>query len=234
MQAQPDMRRQRTMAAAAILLAGLTLGFTFGRMSVWLVGLDYSNGGRTAPEPARETQVSQRANPAPPAPAVSATPGPAPSETPPAAGPQANTAPPLAPPANPSPAAAAPEPGLPAPSGARAAAATAAPSQEPPKPVVAPNWRAASSDRTPSAAGNDAEAGAGPSLKLINPAASDPRAAAAEPAGKPDGNDTGVAETEIDRPGIAACEKRYSSFRRSDGTYQPYGGGRRQRCPLLR
>ena len=32
---------------------------------------------------------------------------------------------------------------------------------------------------------------------------------------------------------LARCERRYSSFRRSDGTYQPYGGGRRQRCPLL-
>ena len=30
------------------------------------------------------------------------------------------------------------------------------------------------------------------------------------------------------------CERRYSSFRRSDGTYQPFDGGPRKRCPLLR
>jgi hypothetical protein len=43
-----------------------------------------------------------------------------------------------------------------------------------------------------------------------------------------------VAQIETDRQGIAACERRYSSFRRSDGTYQPFGGGPRLRCPLLR
>lgn len=30
------------------------------------------------------------------------------------------------------------------------------------------------------------------------------------------------------------CERRYSSFRQSDGTYQPFDGGPRRRCPLLR
>lgn len=33
---------------------------------------------------------------------------------------------------------------------------------------------------------------------------------------------------------IAACERRFASFRRSDGTYQPYGSRGRQLCPLLR
>jgi hypothetical protein len=35
-------------------------------------------------------------------------------------------------------------------------------------------------------------------------------------------------------PGFAECERRYSSFRASDGTYQPYGSGSRARCPHLR
>jgi hypothetical protein len=29
------------------------------------------------------------------------------------------------------------------------------------------------------------------------------------------------------------CRRRFSSFRESDGTYQPYGGGARMRCPHL-
>lgn len=33
---------------------------------------------------------------------------------------------------------------------------------------------------------------------------------------------------------VAQCERRYSSFRRSDGTYQPFGSGTRRPCPLLR
>jgi len=33
---------------------------------------------------------------------------------------------------------------------------------------------------------------------------------------------------------LAECERRYSSFRRSDGTYQPYGSRPRELCPLLR
>lgn len=30
------------------------------------------------------------------------------------------------------------------------------------------------------------------------------------------------------------CDARYRSFRWSDGTFQPYGGGPRQLCPYLR
>jgi len=216
------------MAAAAILLAGLTLGFTLGRMSVWLVGFDPPNAARTAPETA-----NRRPTAGPPGQVVRAAPEPAPSATLPAGGPQANTGSPRAQASNPSPPAAVPEPGLPTPSDAPAAAASATPSQEPPKPVVAPNWRAASGDRAPAAAANDEEGSAAPSVKVINPSPGE-RRAAAEPVSNSDGNDSRGAETEIDRPGIAACERRYSSFRRSDGTYQPYGGGSRQRCPLLR
>ena len=34
--------------------------------------------------------------------------------------------------------------------------------------------------------------------------------------------------------GVEECERRYSSFRREDGTYQPFDGGPRRRCPHLR
>jgi BA14K-like protein len=34
--------------------------------------------------------------------------------------------------------------------------------------------------------------------------------------------------------GIAECERRYSSFRASDGTYQPFGRSGREVCPFLR
>lgn len=30
------------------------------------------------------------------------------------------------------------------------------------------------------------------------------------------------------------CDDRFRSFRWSDGTYQPYGGGPRRLCPYLR
>jgi len=45
------------------------------------------------------------------------------------------------------------------------------------------------------------------------------------------------AAAQADKPDDAAfgqCERRYSSFRRSDSTYQPLDGGPRRRCPLLR
>ena len=40
--------------------------------------------------------------------------------------------------------------------------------------------------------------------------------------------------SKTDDVAIAQCERRYSSFRRSDGTYQPRDGGPRKRCPLHR
>ena len=43
-----------------------------------------------------------------------------------------------------------------------------------------------------------------------------------------------VRESVYDEDGFADCERRYSSFRRSDGTYQPYGRNSRELCPLLR
>lgn len=64
-----------------------------------------------------------------------------------------------------------------------------------------------------------------PRLVIINSGADtkhDPAAATAPPAAN------------TDDPAVGQCERRYSSFRRSDGTYQPFDGGARRRCPLLR
>lgn len=38
----------------------------------------------------------------------------------------------------------------------------------------------------------------------------------------------------FDAARVAQCKSRYASFRRSDGTYQPFGRSSRQVCPLLR
>lgn len=53
----------------------------------------------------------------------------------------------------------------------------------------------------------------------------------------PDDEDVEEVELRLGRTAdaaIAACERRYNSFRRSDGTYQPYGGRPRELCPYLR
>jgi hypothetical protein len=226
MQRDPEILRLRTLAAAALLFAGITLGFTLGRMSVWLI----ATGAPSRETPPRE--VSERGAIAPPAtkptaaPAATLAPQASPTPDSTITAPQPTIAPKAAassPPAPPAAASSVPDSG--------AAASAAAPhTQEPPKPVVGPNWRAAAGDPSGSVRSNDEDGSRGPNVKLINPSAPDPSVAPAEPL-KPEAD---VAESEADRQGIAACERRFSSFRRSDGTYQPFGGGPRLRCPLLR
>src|SRR5262245_18077021 len=223
MQRDPEMLRLRTVAAAAILLAGITVGFTLGRMSVWLIATGAPGQGAAARE------GGERGASAPSAPKATAGPAAATAQGAPTPGP--TTSAPATPQATLPPKAAAstlPTPTSTAPAGPEsvpAAGATGTPTQEPPKPVVAPNWRAAAGDPPGSGTGNDP-----PNVKLINPRDADLRVPAAEPTNP----DADVAEIETDRQGIAACERRYSSYRRNDGTYQPFGGGPRLRCPLLR
>lgn len=106
--------------------------------------------------------------------------------------------------------------------------------QAPQEPVGAPNVLAASADPASAA---DRDNAPGPNVKLINPGQPETVAAVPEPSSNVDPNnkpDDGLADNDTDHQGIAACERRYTSFRRSDGTYQPFGGGARLRCPLLR
>jgi len=229
------MLRLRTLAAAAILFAGITLGFTLGRMSVWLIATD----APSREPPARE--VGERGGSVPLAAKTTTGPGAAlPAQGASTPGPTTSAPTTPQPTIAPKAAASSPAPTSTAPAGpdsAPAASAAGAHTQEPPKPVVAPNWRAAAGDPAGSVHGNDEDT-RGPNVKLINPSETnrgnssetDLGVATAEPT-KPDAD---VAEIETDRQGIAACERRYSSFRRSDGTYQPFGGGPRLRCPLLR
>lgn len=212
------MLRLRTLAAVAILFAGITLGFTLGRMSVWLVGFDLPNTD-TAARPASERGANTAARTTPPASV---------SESRPSATAPATQSQPTPPAKAPGPVAVTPDPATP-PSPQPTPPASTAASQEPPKPVVAPNWRAASGDAGSNAKVEDKPPGL--NVQLINPGQDHAPRVAAEPA-RVDAADQ--LESETDRQDIAACERRYSSFRRSDGTYQPYGGGARQRCPLLR
>jgi hypothetical protein len=225
MQRDAEILRLRTLAAAALLFAGLTLGFVLGRMSVWLVS--------SAPGHDKPAQVvSERSATAPASQAASpATAPPMPDTAPPAT----TTSP--APIQHPT---AAPNPAIPpvAPSAPASAAAATAPADpagpgthEPPKPVAAPNWQAAAGDPPGSASANDADTDRAPRIKVINPSQANSATGPAEAARKAEAYPL---ESEADRQGLAACERRYSSFRRSDGSYQPFGGGPRQRCPLLR
>src|SRR5262245_48681801 len=213
------MLRLRTFAAAAILFAGITVGFTLGRMSVWL----FATGAPSRQTPARE--AAERG--APLAPKATVTPGAAlsaqgaptaaatnPVPTPPPTTMLPTTAPsPLPAPTATAPAAVQNPP---------AASSAAGRTQEPPKPVVAPNWRAAAGDPPGSVSGNAEDNSRAPNVKLINPGeavAGNPgepeRSAAAAGPTKPAAE---LAESETDRQDIVACERRYSSFRRSDGT----------------
>lgn len=228
MQKDAEILRLRTLAAVALLFAGVTLGFVLGRVSAWLMpsapGHDTparaaSDLNATAPPPKMASPAPALPAPGPPRP--TATPSPASAQHPAVA---PNQGPP---------AVASPVPS----SSSAAAEATANPaaagtgSQEPPKPVVAPNWRAAAGEPPGSASANDEDTNRAPPIKLINPTQPAPSAGAAEPARKAEMDPI---ESEADRQDLAACERRYSSFRRSDGTYQPFGGGPRQRCPMLR
>jgi hypothetical protein len=62
-------------------------------------------------------------------------------------------------------------------------------------------------------------------LTLLNPASKRARRDA-DPSRSP--------PRDLDQAGMEECERRYSSFRRSDGTYQPYGRSSREPCPFLR
>jgi BA14K-like protein len=223
MQRDSETFRLRTLAAAAILFAGLTLGFLLGRMSAWLAAVE-------APKPAAVSRGSTELGPSESVreKSTAITPPAVPSRntTTAPAGIQPKATLKLLPPPTAAPSSAASHSGEPAPH------APSPVTQEPPKPVVAPNWRATAGDPASSASADDEANSPLPNVTLINPSQEDALAAAAEPAAK---SEAGTAEIEAaDRQGIAACERRYSSFRRNDGTYQPFGGGPRQRCPLLR
>jgi hypothetical protein len=216
MQTDAQMLRLRMLAAAAMLFAGVTFGFMLGRMSAWILPIE----ARTE-EPIGKENSPKAADRAPVATgAASARQRPGRAETEPEAHLPATT----------SPSGSAPV--------AEAARVLTPAEASPPgvgvqAPAVGVNLLAASADRASAA---DQDKVPGSNVKLINPSQRDTVAAVPEPSGNVDNSkpDDSLADHDTDRQGIATCERRYTSFRRSDGTYQPFGGGARLRCPFLR
>jgi outer membrane biosynthesis protein TonB len=71
-----------------------------------------------------------------------------------------------------------------------------------------------------------------PGVTLINPGSTEARPNPSDPS-RP-GRESPGKSADGSPAGTEECERRFSSFRPSDGTYQPFGGGARVRCPLLR
>jgi hypothetical protein len=71
-----------------------------------------------------------------------------------------------------------------------------------------------------------------PGVTLINPGSAEARANPSEPSRA--GRESAGKSADSSPEGAEGCQRRFSSFRASDGTYQPFGGGARARCPLLR
>lgn len=206
--AEMQMRRLRAQAAVLMVIASGAVGFISGRASGWLVPMQSTPAAIASQQTAAAGKSSK-----PPMPVIDPS---APDNKEAA---KATPRPPQPqPPAAPAPVAATPAP---------VAAAPASPAR-PPDP-------AAAADPNP------------PGVTLINPGATDPGARGWTPertvlerrpeadrdtaptlVGNPPGLPAGLP------PGLEECERRYSSFRRSDGTYQPFGGGPRQTCPHLR
>ena len=73
--------------------------------------------------------------------------------------------------------------------------------------------------------------------QIVRPGAEPPRLKAMPAANRrdaqPDGRRT-YAGGDFDDDALRACERRFVSFRRSDGTYQPFNRATRERCPFLR
>jgi BA14K-like protein len=199
-----EMRRLRSRAAMAMMVASVAVGFIAGRASVWVLPFE----DRPVPSSARHLAAKPEPVAATPQP-VAATPQPEPR--------QAASLPLSAPISDgksskpPTPLAALPE----------------EPAQKPAEPAKGP----ADQPNMSASMGEPARQ----SVTVLNPNRPDAGRDAAgreaqdlrRTAGPDQGSDGGGA-------GAAECEKRFSSFRKSDGTYQPYGGGARQRCPLLR
>ena len=216
-----ELQRVRTQAAVFMVVASLAVGFIAGRASVWFAPFDSGRQSVAATEP-----VASQAAPAPRAIRSGSR----------------ELSPPPAP-AMPAPDKAEPKPGeKPAAKGeAKAAVPGNAPAglgptssdKEPAKAgdmASAPIENRASPDNSPPSPSVPADAGAASRAKrftLINPGTAN--------AG-PDAQQPPTAGMRLDQAAadVEECERRYSSFRRSDGTYQPFDGGPRRRCPHLR
>ncbi len=244
-----DYAHARRVAAAVVLvLVGWATGFFTGRMSAWIFPVNRSDTAAIAgvpdKSPARAAGPAVQATAAPPAP----QPADDKQKAAAAPAPVAPAAPaPVVPPAAPA-AVAAPPP----------ASATVQPERSRPKEEAAAPDDAAKADAKSPAPPDLARKTDEPAQEearksqsgvvLVNPDWTrakpnlPPRAPEAERERERESlrerdslrERESLRESMYDGPGIAECERRYSSFRRSDGTYQPYGRSSREVCPFLR
>lgn len=220
-----QIQRLRSRAAFAMMIASVAIGFIAGRASVWLVPFD------THPNAIATRQAAEVAPAKPVKTSGSQHSSDGKSSKPPTPLPLPQRAAEAGQPAKPEPqSVAAPSP--PAVPAEADKTGAKAPTEAPRPPSTANNSGAApGAPEQPGKADQRAPSGA----TLINPGRADagpdaqdlvqPGRTAATP---------GAQEAAVAPAGIEACERHYSSFRRSDLTYQPYGGGPRARCPLLR
>ena len=218
-QAAEQVERLRTRAALAMVVASLTVGFLVGRGSVWLVPFD----GRSSAGVVRQSAaVGFETKPAPPPARPSDSKASEPSRPPTG---QAELK----------------APGR-APTGDQAGPSTTSPSADeaakpsedaPRNPTKGP--ASVDTARSPEAATPASEAkSTRQGVTLINPGSADAGRGAPDRGASRRESAAAAAPGNPTPAGSDECARRFSSFQPSDGTYQPYGGGPRARCPLLR
>jgi hypothetical protein len=225
--AEEQMRRLRAQAALLMVIASLAVGFIVGRASVWLVPFGAASStvdSRTAAvASATDTKPAAKAPEAP----IEAAALDGKSSKPPV--PLPLTAEKASPRPEPAPAAATPSAPAPAPSATDAKGAEKAGER---------TEKEAKSSETAPAPDRAGPAPSQPPLNVLNQgrAETSPVGKPPRPIEPPDRR----AEAERATPdkqraeaGAGECERRFSSFRRSDGTYQPFGSSGRARCPYL-
>lgn len=203
------MRTRRIVAALVLVAAGWATGFFAGRMSAWVFPVTETDTGTL---PTALDKTPQRFAPNPP-PSAEPTPAPRVEEK------QAIVAKQSEPPAAPVPSAQ-PQPGL---------NVLNSNTSRQPNPQAGGDKRIAvapdEGDRV-EAPQNDARV-----AETTTERGPDQRANRPDEERRANAKDDGHA---FDAASVAECESRYASFRRSDGTYQPFGRSSRQVCPLLR
>lgn len=216
--------RRRAMAAVVLLGAGWAVGFFAGRMSAWLF-------------PVVETNIAA---------VMTVTPArynSAPAAQPPASAPAVQSA--AASRSNPDEKVASPpaSPSTPPEKTPGSTATGQGPALAPDKAEADPPQRVAKADPSGMATKDDTreqDASRSPErgVVLVNPEWK--QAPASQPDREPEPERRAYrpeADTRqgrlADESALAKCESRYSSFRRDDGTYQPYGRSTREPCPFL-
>lgn len=109
-------------------------------------------------------------------------------------------------------------------------------------PAAAPMLRAGSITLTSTSETPDQPTGTGPILRpgtepLVSPSIDEPqrgRAAHAQRRGRHQDDRRAFASGDFRNDAMSQCERRFVSFRRSDGTYQPFNRPTRELCPFLR